>query len=282
MIETYRGLLRRMAGRLHDAGLPSPALDARVLLQHASGRDHASLVAGDQDTVPPGVAARFKALVARRLSGVPPAYLTGQREFWGLEIAVSAATLIPRGDTERLVEVALARWPGGVAEPPVIADIGTGTGCVLCALLVERADARGIGTDISGEALAIANANLARYAPGRARTIAGAWLAGLTGLDVVVSNPPYIRSADLSALDPHVGAEPMVALDGGPDGLTAYRALIPEASRALRPGGLLAVEIGRGQERDVAALMTGMGLGDVRVAADLAGIARIVSACRPA
>ena len=206
-----------------------------------------------------------------------------RREFWGLPLALSAATLVPRPDTETLVELALEMLRGCPAplHPLRIADLGTGSGAILLALLSELPDAIGLGTDISVAALATARSNAVQLGVAdRADFIACDYAAALSGpFDLVVSNPPYIRSADIAGLATEVrNFDPLAALDGGPDGLDAYRALIPQAARLLAPQGVLAVEVGQGQHGDVRALMTAAGLAPEGPAkADLAGIRRAVA-----
>jgi release factor glutamine methyltransferase len=224
---------------------------------------------------------RLEDFARRRLTGEPIARLLGVKEFWGLPIKLSAATLVPRPDTETVVELALEMLH---ASPPGrrlrIADIGTGSGAILLALLSELPGACGLGTDISQAALQTASGNAARLglAP-HAAFVACDYAAALSGrFDLIVSNPPYIRSAAIADLAPEVrDHDPIAALDGGPDGLDAYRALIPQAARLLLPGGALVLEVGHDQSGDVGRLMAAEGLTLERPAkADLAGIRRAV------
>jgi release factor glutamine methyltransferase len=269
-----RMLSRRFAG----AGLDSPDLDARVLVGHALGLDQAALAAAER-VLTAHEAAAIAALAARRLAREPVARIVGHKEFWGLRIGVSAATLVPRPETETVVEAALAaldaeRRRGDALR---IADLGTGSGALLLALLSELPHGFGVGTDVSFAALALARHNAAGAGlAARAAFVAcdfGAALAG--GFDLVVSNPPYLRSHEIAALMPEVrDYDPRVALDGGPDGLAGYRALAADAERLLGRGGHLVVELGLGAARDVAALFCAAGLTAAQPRADLAGVAR--------
>jgi release factor glutamine methyltransferase len=211
------------------------------------------------------------------------ARLLGLKEFWGLPLQLSAATLVPRPDTETVVELALemVRAAPGPDRRLRIADIGTGSGAILLALLFELPEACGVGTDISVAALRIASGNAAHLGfADRAAFIACDYAAALAApFDLIVSNPPYIRSAEIGLLETEVrDHDPHRALDGGADGLDAYRALIPQAARLLLPGGALVVEVGQGQSAEVEGLMMAAGLMRERAAkADLAGIRRAVA-----
>ena len=226
---------------------------------------------------------RLEDFTRRRLAGEPVARILGAKEFWGLPLQLSAATLVPRPDTETVVELALEMLR---AEPDPkrrlrIADIGTGSGAILLALLSELPDAFGVGTDISVTALRTASSNAARLGfASRAAFVACDYAAALSEpFDLMVSNPPYIRSADIASLAIEVrDHDPIVALDGGADGLDAYRQLIPQAARRLAQGGVLVVEAGHDQSGDIGELMTAAGLTQERPPkADLAGIRRAVA-----
>ena len=284
MRETSIGAaLRTLTARFRDAGLGTPALDARLLVMHATGLRLEVLVTAPERPLRPADAEVLEALAGRRLQGEPVARLLGRREFWGLDFDLSPSVLVPRPDTESLVEAALAwadrRGPGDA--PLRIADLGTGSGCLLAALLVELPGAWGLGVDLSLEACCTARGNLARHGLlARAAVVRGDWMAALAlGFDLVVSNPPYVRRAALGALAPEVARfDPQLALDGGPDGLVAYRALIPQAAHRLRPGGLLALEVGQGQSEAVTRLAEAAGLTVADVRSDLAGVPRVVAA----
>jgi release factor glutamine methyltransferase len=228
-------------------------------------------------------AGRLEQLARRRLAGEPVARILGQKEFWGLPLRLSAATLVPRPDTETVVELALEMLR---AVPPPdrrlrIADIGTGSGAILLALLSELPHAYGLGTDINVAALRTASGNAVDLGlADRAGFVACDYAAALSGMfDLIVSNPPYIRSAEIADLAIEVSDhDPLGALDGGVDGLTAYRALIPQAADLLGPGGVLILEAGHDQSAEVERLMTAAGLTRERPPkADLAGIERAIA-----
>lgn len=264
------------------AGLDTPELDARILVGHALGLDHAQLAARAERLLDDREAGAIAALAAQRLAREPIARIVGLKEFWGLALAVSDATLVPRPETETVVEAALdlVERAGSRRRPVRIADLGTGTGAILLALISELPEAQGIGTDASAAALAVARGNATRLGLAvRASFVAcdlGAALKG--GFDLVVSNPPYVASGDIAGLEPEARCDPRLALDGGPDGLTCYRAIVADAPRLLAPAGHLVVELGIGQERAVAALMQNHGLAPLPVRCDLAGIPRALSA----
>ena len=274
-----------LARRFREAGLDSPALDARLLVMHATGSSLESLMTAPERPLGPEEAERLDALARRRLRGESTARLLGRKEFWGLDFVLSPATLVPRPDTETLVEVALD-WASAreLREAPLaLADLGTGTGCILAALLRELPRAWGVGVDLSEAACRTARLNMASHRLlDRAGIVCGNWMAALGGgFDLVVSNPPYIEGAALAALRPEVRQfDPALALDGGPDGFGAYRALIPQAAARLRPGGLLGLEVGQGQSREVARLAEAAGLTIAEVRRDLASMQRIIAGCR--
>jgi release factor glutamine methyltransferase len=251
----------------------SPRLDAELLLAFAAARPRSSVLAHPERVVEGDVAARFAVLVERRARGEPLAYLTGEREFFSLPLAVSPAVLVPRADTELLVELALAVVEC-VAEPSIL-DVGTGSGAIALAVKRARLEARVTATDCSTAALGVARANAARLALD-VRFLESYWFEKLDGetFDVVVSNPPYVRSADVGG---PLAFEPRLALDGGADGLDAYRALFAGAARHLvAPRGVLLVEHGAEQRAELGALAASCGW---RVAAthdDLAGKPRVL------
>ncbi len=277
---TIGAVLGAAAARLKAAGIEAPLREARLLLGHAAGLGQGTLIGWPERGIDAAAADRFQALVERRLAHEPVARILGHREFWSLDFAVTAATLDPRADTETLVEAVLAQLPDRQA-PLRIVDFGTGTGCILLALLTELPAGYGIGVDRSAAAARVAAGNAAALGLG-ARTdfVVGDWAGAIgPGIDVVVSNPPYIPRAEIAQLDPEVARfDPHAALDGGADGLDAYRRLVPESARILRPGGLAAFETGAGQARVVAALCRAAALQPVEIRADLAGIERVVVA----
>ena len=258
-------LLADAVRRLAAAGVGNPRLDARLLLEFAKGDERL-----------------FESFVVRRTAREPLAYITSHKEFWSLDFEVGPDTLIPRPETETIIEQALAIFPDRNASLAVL-DLGTGTGCLLVAFLKEFPNTRGLGIDLSEKACAVSRRNAARHEVGdRCEIRVGDWAATVTGtFDVILSNPPYVRTADLAGLEPEVVCyEPIPALDGGPDGLAAYRVLAPELVRLLRPGGHALVEIGVGQSGEVAALTLHAGLEVVRIAPDLAGIPRVLTVRR--
>jgi len=274
---------RDAAKRLTAASGNATELDARLLVGHALGLDLTGMIMAANRILTPGETAQLDALIVRRLAGEPVARIVGHKEFWGLSLSLSPATLVPRPDTETVVELALQMLRDSVASrAPRIADLGTGTGAILLALLSELPEATGVGTDISGEAVETATANaLSLGLAARASFIRCDYASALTGpFDLIVSNPPYISSGDIAGLAVEVrDHDPWAALDGGPDGLAAYRALIPQAARILAPGAALVVEAGQGQVAQIDALMTAAGLVPHRAPkADLAGIPRAVGA----
>jgi release factor glutamine methyltransferase len=275
---------RLLAGLFRDCGCDAPELDARLLIGHALGLDHAALAAAPERTLAAQEAEAVAALALRRCAREPVARILGIKEFWGMPLRLSAATLVPRPETEIVVEAALdALARGGAGARPLrIADLGTGSGALLLALLSELPQAFGVGTDSSISALVTARANAIDLNLGsRAKFAAcdfGCALAG--GFDLVVSNPPYIASGEISALAPEVSAyDPPAALDGGADGLAAYRSIAADAGRLLARHGLLIVEIGAGQLTSVNALLDVAGFATREPARlDLAGTPRAVLA----
>jgi release factor glutamine methyltransferase len=261
---------------LAAAGIDEARREARLLVATALATDLSGIVGYPERRLDAAETARLAELVARRESREPAARLLGRREFWSLDFALSPATLIPRPDSESVIEAALAEIPDRAA-PLRLLDLGTGTGCLLLALLSELPAATGIGVDIAAAAAATAQGNAAALGlANRAGFVVGSWGAALGGtFDVIVSNPPYIASAAIAALEPEVARhEPRAALDGGPDGLAAYRALAAALPRLLAADGLVFLELGAGQADAVAALMNEVGLHRRALRRDLAGIAR--------
>ncbi len=264
--------LRDGAARLRAACIDNPRLEARLLLAHALGTTPETLLRDPPASLDP---ARYAALLARRASREPLALITGRREFWSLDLAVSPATLIPRPDSETLIEAALAAMPDRTRVRRIL-DLGTGTGCLLLAALTEFPAAFGVGTDRSAAAMSLTRHNAAMLGMAdRAAFVCADWTAALAGrFDLILCNPPYIPTAELAGLMPEVAHhEPVAALDGGPDGCNAYRRILPELPRLLAPGGVAVVELGAGQDTQVAALACGTGLAPT-LRADLAGIPR--------
>jgi release factor glutamine methyltransferase len=268
--------LARAAKRLGGAGIERAQAEARILLESATGRGRGQIIAFPEHALTPAQGDHFDKLVSRRCSREPVSRILGRREFWSLNFAVSPATLDPRPDSETLVAAVLARIPDRNAALTLL-DLGTGTGCLLLALLSELPQARGVGIDISADARDTAASNAAALGMAdRAEFRLGDWARDISAqFDVIVSNPPYIESTSIDGLAPEVAQfDPRGALDGGADGLSAYRALIPQAVERLKPGGLLALEIGAGQGDAVRALAPEVALTDLGGARDLAGIER--------
>jgi release factor glutamine methyltransferase len=281
--QTVDAVRRALAARLKSAAIDSAELDARLLTGHALGLDLTGLITDAQRRLTPEESPRLEDFARRRLAGEPVARIIGEKEFWGLPLQLSAATLVPRPDTETVVELALELVRAGVDlnRPLRVADLGTGSGAILLALLSELPAAQGFGTDISQTALQTAAANAARIGlSDRATFVPCDYASGLSGpFDLIVSNPPYIRSSDIAGLAPEVrDHDPRAALDGGADGLDAYRALIPQAADLLAPGAALIVEAGAGQSSQIQALMTAAGLMPAKTPkTDLAGVPRAVA-----
>lgn len=273
---------RALALRFKAAGIDSAELDARLLLGAATRLDLTGLIASAARPLGAAEAGLIEAFANRRLKGEPVARILGEKEFWGLNLKLSPETLVPRPDTETVVELALGmlRSQATPEHGVRILDIGTGTGAILIALLSERRDAFGVGTDISPGAVRTARYNARALGfSARASFVVCNYADALTGpFDLIVSNPPYIASAEIAGLAAAVREhDPRAALDGGPDGLAAYRALIPQAARMLRVGGSLVVEAGYGQSGPIEGNMTAAGLRlEDPPKADLAGVPRAV------
>lgn len=283
--ELSRGeALRRLRLAFTQAGLDSPGLDARVLTQHALQIDPAALAAHPEASIGAN-AATLSEFAARRLAREPVARILGRREFWGLSFALSSATLVPRPETETVVGAVLDRLrdKGRLRDRLSILDLGVGSGCLLVALLTELPNATGLGVDVSADAAGTARANAGTNRVGaRARFAVSDWGAAVAGrFDVIVSNPPYIPAKDIGALSAEVrDHDPRLALDGGSDGLAAYRALAGDLGRLLGPAGLVAVEAGVGQTSDICALFAARGLVNSSVTHDLSGTGRVVVSTR--
>jgi release factor glutamine methyltransferase len=277
---TISAALASATQALAEANAGTPRLDARLLLEWASGRDTARLISEPDALLGADEAARFEQAVAARAQGCPVARIVGVKEFWGLDFMLAPETLVPRPDTETLVEAVLRRIDSPHAEwEGEICDLGTGSGAILIALLSELPLARGVGVDLSAEAIAMARANGERH--GMAERIT--WLAGDYAerpderFDVVVSNPPYISEADISTLALEVREhDPHLALSGGDDGLEAYRVLAARMPHLIHPGGIAALELGLGQADQVTALTMEYGLERIEVAPDMSGIPRVL------
>jgi release factor glutamine methyltransferase len=256
-LDASAGALRRRAiDALRGAGIESAELDARVLIAHALGVDAWEVLAAPDMQVDAAAQDRLADAIARRIAGEPVARIVGVKEFWSRLFALSPDVLVPRPESEIIVEAALRAKPDRDANLRVL-DLGVGSGALLAAILLERPRASGVGVDASAAALEVARLNLERLGL-RARTqfIQGNWGAGLSHeFDLIVANPPYIPSHDIAALPREVREhDPLLALDGGMDGLAAYREIVANLPRLLAPGGVAVLELGDGQEPAVAAL----------------------------
>ena len=278
---TRQDALTALRRALDAAGIDNPALDARVLLTYVLGIDPVALAAYPETALGEDGARRLRGAAERRLAREPVARIVGEREFWGLPFALSPETLVPRPESETVVETALRHRPERTRR---VLDLGTGSGCLLVALLHEIPGATGIGVDRSHAALVTARSNAARNGVAdRAFFFACDWGAALDeGFDLIVSNPPYIASGVIQGLEPEVRAhDPLLALDGGADGLSAYRAILDQAAGLLAPAGVVALEIGFDQGATVAGLGRGAGLEVLEVARDLGGQPRAIALKRP-
>lgn len=257
-------------------------IDARLLVEAAAGVTRADMIAEPHRPMTDVQADALETMIARREAREPVSHILGRKGFWKIMLAVTPAVLTPRPETESILDVVLARFAEDRAF--TVLDLGTGAGALLLAILAERPLASGVGVDISEEALAVARMNAATLGlEGRAVLRVGDWTTGLHrgSFDLVVCNPPYIASTDIERLEPEVrDHEPRLALDGGPDGLAAYRRLAGEILEVLRPGGVFAVEIGPGQAQAVTQLFKRAGGGDLAVGKDLAGRDRVVSGAK--
>ncbi|MEE8505393.1 MAG: peptide chain release factor N(5)-glutamine methyltransferase [Kiloniellales bacterium] len=277
---TVGRFLDAAAGRLGRAGIEGARRDARLLLAAALGLDPAQVLARPERPLSPIELDRAEAMIARRAAREPVSRILGRREFWGLEFAITPAVLDPRPDSETLVQAVLDRLDGRTAGLDIL-DLGTGSGCLLLALLSDLPAARGLGLDVSEAALGVARKNAAVLGfSARTRFEQGSWGLNLKGVwQVIVSNPPYINDQEFEGLAPEVALyDPREALAAGPDGLDAYRALLPQAVRLLAPGGLLALEVGIGQQMMVEALVRASGLVPLGRVRDLGGIERCLLA----
>jgi release factor glutamine methyltransferase len=265
--------------RLKAGQIDSPSIDARLLLEVATGAGRADILTDPYRALTPDQQATLDGYVERRLKREPVSRILGKKGFWKIMLNVTPDVLSPRPDTEAILDVVMLAFAPHQAFTMI--DLGTGSGAILLATLAERAGARGVGTDISFEALAVARDNAASLdLDGRCDFLRTEWAAGMAdhSFDLVVSNPPYIPSDDIDGLDPEVrDHDPRLALDGGPDGLQAYRDLAPEILRILKPGGIFAVEIGWDQGPQVKALFEAQGFTDVIVVKDLSDRDRVVT-----
>lgn len=280
-----REALKQAVADLRAASVPSPVLAAELLLMHVSGASRAWLYAHIDDPLDASAAERYRALVAQRVTGTPTQHLTGHQEFWGLDLEVTPAVLIPRPETEHVVEVALACLGQRRSREPLrVADVGTGSGCLALALARELPRARLFATDVSPSALAVARRNAARHGlADRVAFIEASLLAPFAprSLDLVVSNPPYVAEKDATSLPREVREhEPHLALFAGEEGMAVYPRLVAEAGERLVAGGLLVMELGYGMSERVHALFDTAIWREIAVTKDLASIPRVIAAVR--
>lgn len=266
-------------GRLEAAGLAGPVIDARLMVEAAADATRADIVTDPYRPLTPEQEKTLDDYVSRRERREPVSHILGRKGFWKIMLSVTPDVLTPRPDTEVIVDHALKQFPEQM--PFSVLDLGVGSGAILLSILAERPAAKGLGVDVSEEALAVARENAANLGlAARTALLRGDWTQGLAdaSFDLVVSNPPYIATDVIEGLEPEVkDYEPRLALDGGPDGLDAYRILAPEILRVLKPGGAFAVEIGYDQKDAVEALFKAAGASDVTTLKDLATHDRVVA-----
>lgn len=273
------GALRLAAEDLRAAGVPEAMVDARILAAAAFALSREEMLLEPHRPVEADAQARFRAMIERRCAREPVARILGSREFRSLDFGLGPDTLEPRPDSETIVEAAVTfgqTFPGDIR----VLDLGTGTGCLLLSVLSELPGATGVGSDIAAGAIEVASRNAENLGlSDRVRFVCTDWTDGLDGsFDLILSNPPYIATAEIAVLAPEVAAyDPSTALDGGADGLDAYRALAPRALEVLSPSGVVVLEIGAGQQDDVISIFGAVGFGLVDIRSDLGGHARALS-----
>lgn len=272
---------RMVRDQFGEAGLGTPALDARLLAERAFGVDGLQLATGEHDAVPSGGMVALEALATRRMAGEPVARILGHKEFYGLDFSLNAATLVPRPETELLVELGLEALKS--RKSARIADLGAGSGCIGISILVNSADSHLVAVDLSAEALIEAERNATSHGvEARCAFRQGSWFEPLAEgekFDLIVSNPPYIETGDIVGLDIEVCEyDPVLALDGGPDGLAPYRIIAQQAGNYLKVDGTVVVEVGLGQAQRVVEMFVAAGFAKTSVHNDLGGIARCVLA----
>tara|TARA_B100000315_G_scaffold254809_1_gene296654 strand:- start:2167 stop:3033 length:867 start_codon:yes stop_codon:yes gene_type:complete len=278
--ETIGAIYQQLSDELAAAGIEEPRLEARMLLSFAADIEQSRIIGYPEDQLAPETIAKLAEIAARRKTGEPIAYITGQKEFWSLNFKVSRETLIPRPDSETLIEAVLGELPDKNASLKLL-DLGTGTGCLLLALLSELPNATGLGLDINPEACDIAQVNAEILGLTSRVTIQqGDWMTGLDGeFNIIISNPPYIIESEIAALEPDVNQfEPRLALSGGIDGLAAYRSIAAQCKAHLPPHGLLAVECGMGQVADIKEIFLNNNLMVKSIHQDIANVERCILA----
>lgn len=283
MAKTVGAAWRAVRDRLRASGNDNAALDARLLAAEAFGLDSAGLIAREFEIATDTAVDRLNALARRRSGGEPIARILGRQEFHGLQFAIDRATLVPRPETELLVDLAVEAL--SARDEPRILDLGTGSGCIAISILFQIRNATAVGVDIARDALSVARSNAARHGVAdRLDLRAGNWFEAVGPdefFDLIVSNPPYIESSEIPRLEPEVREhDPLAALDGGADGLDAYRIIVGRAASHLRPDGVLLLEVGASQAEAVAGLAKSAGHDNVGVHKDIAGHDRAISAKR--
>ncbi|MEM7660728.1 MAG: peptide chain release factor N(5)-glutamine methyltransferase [Pseudomonadota bacterium] len=281
---TYRDLIRRGTKRLNDAGIEEAAREARLLLALAADCQTVDLIAREYDRLSDAaILTRFDVFLERRASREPFAHIAGYKNFFGLTLKSDARALVPRSDSEIAVERALDLLPRG--RSVTVADLGTGSGCLLAAILNKRGGVRGIALEAHADTAALARENFKRLAlMDRVELVIGSWTdwQHWAMADLVISNPPYIRSSEIAGLDPEVrDYDPRVALDGGEDGLTAYREIISLARKHMPEAAPLVLEIGFDQAESVSSLLNSSDFTDISILKDFSGHDRVVSARSP-
>jgi len=283
---TIADLIAEAAAKLAGSSIENPRREARLLLGHATGLRQETMIANPERVVEADCVEVFVQVVERRGSREPMSHILGYREFWDLRFSVNADVLDPRPETETIIEEVIDRFPVH-SDRLCFADFGTGSGCLLLTLLATYGNAQGIGIEASAAACEIAKLNAQSLdLSGRAAIVHGDWNSVLLGcgadIDCLVANPPYIPSTVIETLEPEVADfEPRLALDGGADGLNAYRVIIPMAFDALKPGGLIVLEVGKGQAAQVISMLVAAGFIDTKTRKDLAAIERVVSGVKP-
>tara|TARA_R110002020_G_scaffold105961_2_gene246818 strand:+ start:59271 stop:60104 length:834 start_codon:yes stop_codon:yes gene_type:complete len=271
------------AGRFRQAGIEAPQREARLLMSLASGLTTSQLILRGHLAAPDDLSESFDRMVRQREARVPFQHIAGTTSFFGLDFISDSRALVPRADSEAVVEAALRLLPDGPGLE--IADLGTGSGCLLIALLVTRPDVSGTGVEADAAAASLAAENIAQHGlESRADLAVQRWSewSGWGSVDLIISNPPYIRTEVIASLDPEVRLhDPDAALDGGADGLGAYRELATLAEARLKPGALVVFEIGYDQQEDVRAILSAAGLTNIGSAQDLGGSDRVVWARKP-
>lgn len=282
MSHTLVSLWTDVRKRLEGVGVDTPVLDARILLEAGAGVSRLDIITDPRRPMSDAQVEAVEKLASRRERREPIAYILGRKSFWTLDLIVGEGVLAPRPETEVLVEAALACIP--VDAPARIIDLGVGSGAILLAILSERPNATGVGVDASAAALAVAETNARSLGLERRVYLRqGDWWGGVEeDFDMVVSNPPYIPHDDIPSLPPEISKhEPLMALDGGADGLDCYRDIIQGLPSRLRPNGVFALEVGKGQDAAVSAICRGAGLSVDPPLFDLAGVKRVVKGRLP-